>query len=120
MASDLVLHYLSMSNIYMLSPIHFEYKGCWVVFYNSIQILKVHCTDPDHMSRSAASDLGLHCVSLPHKKDAMFSGIPLDFPIHIDTIKIWLSITTLVNVKAPVVATTSWWWLISSLCWRTT
>ena len=26
-----------------------------------------------------------------------------------------MAVVTLVNVKAPVVATTNWWWLISAL-----
>ena len=27
-----------------------------------------HCGDPDQTSHSAASDLGLHCLPLSHKK----------------------------------------------------
>ena len=27
--------------------------------------------DPDQTPHSAASDLGLHCLSMPHKKDAL-------------------------------------------------
>ena len=47
----------------------FEFKGCWVVSFNFIQIynkviLLANSAEPDQMLCSAASDLGLHCLSI--------------------------------------------------------
>ena len=34
--------------------------------------------DPDQIAHSAASDLGLHCLPLSHKKDAMLIWVKID------------------------------------------
>ena len=58
--------------------IHYSFKCCWVVFFIFIEIqiehLKANSRGPDQTPRSAASDsaasnLGLHCLPMSHKKD---------------------------------------------------
>ena len=53
---------------------HFFFKGCWVIFFIFIQILIEHSVSKQWRSRSdtisVAYDLGLHCLPMPHKKDA--------------------------------------------------
>ena len=39
--------------------------------------MRANCVDHEQTPRSLASDLGLHCLPRPHKKDASFSGIKL-------------------------------------------
>ena len=54
-----------------IEQIHFEFKGCWVLIYNFIQILKVnYVSKPDQMAHIAVPDLVLHCLLMSHKKDA--------------------------------------------------
>ena len=46
-----------------------------MVFFIFIQILierSVNNGDPDHTPHSVASDLGLHCLTMSHEKDARF------------------------------------------------
>ena len=53
-------------------PVHFRFKACLVVFFFILKsnILLAISEDPDQTPRSAASNLGLHCLSMFHKKDA--------------------------------------------------
>ena len=50
------------------------FKGCCVIFFIFIQIKIQHFSSkqwrPDQIQRSVASDLGLHCLPMSHKKDA--------------------------------------------------
>ena len=51
----------------------FPFLGCYVVLFLCIQILKettANSGEPDQTPPFAASDLGLHCWPLSHKKDA--------------------------------------------------
>ena len=52
--------------------------------------------NPDQTPRSAASDLGLHCLHMSRKKDARLIRVnPLysdGFPVHIDTTSMGLPI----------------------------
>ena len=51
----------------------FPFLGCCVVFFLCIQILKettANSGEPDQTPPFAASDLGLHCWAMSHKKDA--------------------------------------------------
>ena len=56
--------------------IHFEFKCCWMMNLNFIQISKVHFVSnlnsakPDQTPHSAATDLVFHCLPMSHKKDA--------------------------------------------------
>ena len=45
----------------------FPILGVLVLFF----IIKANSGDPDQTQHSALSDLGLHCLSMSHKKDAM-------------------------------------------------
>ena len=50
-----------------------SFPGCLVSFYFwfvEIYELNANSVDPDQMSRSAASDLGLHFLSISHLWDA--------------------------------------------------
>ena len=40
-----------------------------------MNILYANSGDPDQTSHFAASDLGLHCLRMPHKKDAGLFGL---------------------------------------------
>ena len=54
-----------------------------MVFLIFIQILIEHSVnsgDPDQTARSAASDLGLHCFPLSHKKDARLIWVRIACP----------------------------------------
>ena len=57
-----------------IGPVHFRIKGCWVVFYIFLQLLierlYANSRDPYETPLSAASDLGLRCLPMSHKKDA--------------------------------------------------
>ena len=54
-------------------PIHFHFKGCLVVFNIFIQFCKqtvealIRCHSTWHLQH-VASDLGLHCLTMSHKK----------------------------------------------------
>ena len=54
-----------------IGRIYFECKGCWIVSFNSIQILKVHSVtnsaETGQTPRPVASDLVLHCLPMPPK-----------------------------------------------------
>ena len=56
-----------------ITPVHFRFKGCWVVFCYFYLNFKIFCKansgDPDQMPHSAASDLILHCMPVSNKKD---------------------------------------------------
>ena len=55
------------------SPFPFQgLLGCMFRFYQNSNrtFCKKNSGDPDQTPRSAASDLGLHCLSMSHKKDA--------------------------------------------------
>ena len=56
------------------SLIDFLFKRCFFVVFNFIQILIEHSAsnseEPDQMPRTVASDLSLHCLSMPLKKHA--------------------------------------------------
>ena len=57
------------------SPFHL--KGCWVVVFIFIQILREHSVnrgDPDQTPRSVESDLVLHCLPMSNKKEARLYG----------------------------------------------
>ena len=59
----------------LIVPIHFRFKGCWVVFFIFIQIFKETSVTskqckPDQMPPFAASGLVLHCLPMSHKNDA--------------------------------------------------
>ena len=54
-----------------IGRIHLEFKCCWVVSFNFIQISKVHpvrkkSTESDQTLRFAGSDLVLHCLLIFH------------------------------------------------------
>ena len=53
-----------------IGPVHFSFKGYWVVFFIFIQILIEHYVSKQGRPRSdaVASDLGLNCLSMPHGK----------------------------------------------------
>ena len=63
-----------LNGIYLLSvgPAHIRFKGCWLLFLISIQFLLniqlANSGDSDQTLRSAASDLGLYCLPMSHKK----------------------------------------------------
>ena len=57
--------------------VHYRFKGCWVVFFNFIQILIGYSVSKQWRPWSDAafcgvwsSDLGMHCLPMSHKKDA--------------------------------------------------
>ena len=57
----------------VIEPVHFLFNGCWVVFFIFIKISiensVTNSGDPDQMPHSAASDQGMHCLPMSHKKD---------------------------------------------------
>ena len=59
--------------------VHFQYKGCLVVFYYyhvSYKFLnEANSVDPDQTPRSAASDLGLHYLAVPLLWDARLKWV---------------------------------------------
>ena len=60
--------------------IHFQYKGCLVSFYYSrcftkIPVFNANSVDHDQTSHSAASDHGLHCLSLSLFWDARLKWV---------------------------------------------
>ena len=76
-------------NPYMLSglaylnfgPVHFQFKGVKSVFivtmfYRNL-VFNANSVDPDQMPHSAASDLGLHCLSVSLLWDAWHRWVKL-------------------------------------------
>ena len=57
-----------------IGPVHFKFWGFWVVFFIYSNYNRVLCSantgDPDQISYSVASDLGLQCLHMYHNKDA--------------------------------------------------
>ena len=61
------------SSTLTLWKVHFLYKGCLVsLYYCLIEIAELNATsvDSDQTARSAASDLGLHCLPVSLLRDA--------------------------------------------------
>ena len=56
--------------------VHFRFKNCGVVFLVLFKIKKniisANSREPDQTPRSVASEHGLHCLHMSHKKDAIF------------------------------------------------
>ena len=45
------------------------------------KLLQANRGDPDHTPRSLASGLGLHCLPMSHKKDAMLLWVKIDIGV---------------------------------------
>ena len=59
------------SSTELFGQIHFQFKGCLVSFdyyhaFFEIPIVNTNSVDPDQTPRSAAYDLGLHCLPMSH------------------------------------------------------
>ena len=69
----------------------------FIVFKILENILKANSGDPGQMSRSVASDLGLHCLPLSHKKDVRL--------IWVDSFNLWD--TLIYNAAKPTYSNTT-------------
>ena len=71
--SDIVLKPNGVSHSYQLDQSISVEKGCWMVFFIFIQILIVHSVSkqwrPWSDAAFVASDPGLRCLPMSHKKD---------------------------------------------------
>ena len=56
-----------------IEGIHFKFKGCWIVIYNSVQICSAFCKQTGELDQMPFCDV-LHYLSLSHKKKACYAG----------------------------------------------
>ena len=57
----------------LFGPVHFQFEGCLVSFDHCqvlLPVVSANSVDTDQTPRSAASDLGLHCLPMSHLWDA--------------------------------------------------
>ena len=59
-----------LSHPYQLDESIFHLRDVWCIFFFFIIFLWAKSVDPDQTPRSAASDLGLHCLPMSQKWDA--------------------------------------------------
>ena len=65
--------------ILSIGPVHFRFKGRWVVLFNFIQILIEHSIrKPRPDATFCGVQYGLHCLPISHKKDARLTVSSLD------------------------------------------
>ena len=86
------------------TPVHFRFKGCWVVVFLFIQIFKEHGDDPCQTPHSAASDLGLHCLPMSHKKDAWLLCVKSRFQYgdHTDHVHLFGKLQISIHAKIAI------------------
>ena len=68
-----------ISHLYQMEHFISVLKDIWWYFSSLFKfqynILQANSGDPDQTPRSVASDLGLHCLNMSHKKDARLKQV---------------------------------------------